>query len=75
MALHRFVPTHFHNVLGTGDPVLEIADGDTVITTTLDAGGRDHGNVLTGRLTRRPGQCGWLSRPPLLRILFSRSGP
>jgi acetamidase/formamidase len=45
MALHRFVPTHFHNVLGTGDPVLQIADGDTVITTTLDAGGRDHANV------------------------------
>jgi amidase len=45
MALHRFVPTHFHNVLGSSDPVLQIADGDTVITTTLDAGGRDHANV------------------------------
>ena len=42
MARHVFVPSRFHNVLGTRDPVLSIADGDTVVTTTLDAGGRDH---------------------------------
>ena len=36
MALHRFVPTHFHNILGSSDPVLQIADGDTVITMVSD---------------------------------------
>jgi amidase len=45
MAQYRFVPTHYHNVLGTRDPVLRIGDGDTVVTTTIDAGGRDHDNI------------------------------
>jgi acetamidase/formamidase len=44
MATHRFDPTTFHNVLGPLDPVLRIADGDTVVTTTLDASGRDWTN-------------------------------
>jgi amidase len=56
MAQHHFVPTHYHNVIGTRDPVMRIADGDTVVTTTIDAGGRDHenteraprGNPMTG---------------------------
>ncbi len=41
MARHRFDPVTFHNVLGTREPVLSIADGDSVVTTTLDAHGRD----------------------------------
>jgi len=45
MSLHRFAPTRFYNVLGTRDPVLRVSDGDTVVTTTLDAGGRDHANI------------------------------
>ena len=42
MAQHRLSPTGYHNVLGVRDPVLRIADGYTVITTTIDAAGRDH---------------------------------
>jgi acetamidase/formamidase len=42
MATHRFTPTHFHNTLGSHPPVLEIDDGDSVITETLDAHGLDH---------------------------------
>jgi acetamidase/formamidase len=53
---HRFTPTHYHRTLGPHDPVLSIAPGDTVITTTLDAGGGDQtgqranpgGNPQTG---------------------------
>jgi acetamidase/formamidase len=41
VATHRFVPTRFHNVIGTAEPALRIADGDRVITTTLDAWGFD----------------------------------
>ena len=36
MTTHRFDPDRFHNSLGTTEPVLAIADGDTVVTTTLD---------------------------------------
>ena len=41
MTTHRFDPDRFHNSLGTTEPVLAIADGDTVVTTTLDAWGID----------------------------------
>ena len=44
MTTHRFEPTHYHITLGTYEPVLRIADGDTVITTTVDAGGKDARN-------------------------------
>src|SRR5437899_8991903 len=45
MATHHFQPTHYHITIGSHEPVLHIADGDTVITTTVDAGGHD----ATGR--------------------------
>jgi amidase len=56
MAIHRFQPTHYYTTIGSHEPVLTIADGDTVITTTVDAGGYDHkdekvtegGNPQTG---------------------------
>ena len=41
MATHHFKPDHYHVAMGTYDPVLRIADGDTVITTTVDARGKD----------------------------------
>jgi amidase len=45
MARHSFEPTVFHNVLATVPPVLRIRDGDSVVTTTLDAHGFDASNV------------------------------
>lgn len=53
---HHFRPTVWHNTFGSHAPVLRIADGDTIVTTTLDARGYDaHGdqpgqrpNPLTG---------------------------
>ena len=48
MSTHRFVPTAFHNVLGTLPPALTVASGDTVITETIDAGGTDKHGVKVG---------------------------
>jgi amidase len=56
MALHRFQPTHYHTAIGTFEPVLRIGDGDTVVTSTVDAFGKDasdtqvtpRGNPQTG---------------------------
>ena len=41
MAVHRFAPTEYHTVLAAHEPALRVADGDTIITTTVDAGGMD----------------------------------
>ena len=43
--MHRFSPSHYFSTLGTHPPVLHVADGDTVETTTLDAGGFDQDRV------------------------------
>jgi len=56
MPIHTFTPTHYFNVLATAPPVLIIAPGDTVRTTTVDAHGFDAnrrqvtppGNPMTG---------------------------
>jgi len=56
MATHHFQPTRYHTAIGSHEPVLSIADGDTVVTTTVDAGGKDEkgkqatpgGNPQTG---------------------------
>lgn len=45
MTIHRHVPDHYHNVLGSLPPVLRIADGDSVVTTTVDAWGQDQDGV------------------------------
>jgi amidase len=41
LAKHVFAPTRFHNVIGTAEPVLAVADGDTIVASTLDAAGFD----------------------------------
>lgn len=41
MATHHFQPTHYHTTIGPHEPVLHIADGDSVVTTTVDAVGHD----------------------------------
>ena len=42
MTTHQFTPDHYFSTLGTHPPVLHVADGDSLQTTTLDAGGFDH---------------------------------
>lgn len=41
MAIHHFDPSIYYTAMGTYPPVLHLADGDTVQTTTVDARGRD----------------------------------
>ena len=41
MAHHKFEPKVYHTTIGPHEPVLRIADGDTVSTTTADARGKD----------------------------------
>ncbi len=56
MPRHEFHPIHYFNTIGSHPPVLRIAPGDTVVTTTVDAGGGDatgeriapRGNPMTG---------------------------
>lgn len=56
MTTYSFKPTHYFNTIGWHEPAYEINPGDRVITTTLDAAGRDHngdevaspGNPQTG---------------------------
>jgi amidase len=56
MATHRFRPTRYHTVIGTAEPVLRVASGDTIIADTIDASGLDaneaqaweRGNPMTG---------------------------
>ena len=48
MTNHRFSPTQYFSTLGAHAPVLTVKDGDTVITSTLDAHGYDHENDLRG---------------------------
>ena len=58
MAINHFHPTHYHTTLGSHEPVLRIADGDTVITSTVDGMGQNArgekvtpaGNPQTGPL-------------------------
>jgi amidase len=54
--LHRFEPAEFHVTIGSHEPVLHVADGDTISTWCVDASGRDRsfervtqgGNPQTG---------------------------
>ncbi len=51
MTIHQFRPDHYHQTLGRHPAVLRIRPGDTVVTTTIDAGGNDmHG----ARVGERP---------------------
>ncbi len=56
MAIHHFEPDHYYRTIGSHEPVLRIAPGDSVVTSTVDAMGRDardeqateRGNPMTG---------------------------
>jgi amidase len=50
MTVHHFQPEHYYNTIGEHQPVLKIADGDTIVTNTVDARGWDHrGESVAGR--------------------------
>jgi amidase len=41
MSTHDFEPTRFHVTIGSHEPVLHVASGDTIRTWTVDAAGND----------------------------------
>lgn len=48
MPIYNFAPQRYHTTMAAHEPVLQIAPGDTVHTTTVDASGRDAtGNLVT----------------------------
>jgi acetamidase/formamidase len=56
MAVHRFQPSRYHNTLGSHEPALRIADGDTVETVTVDAAGFDaHGEQVAAPYNAQTG--------------------
>ncbi|UCF99475.1 MAG: acetamidase/formamidase family protein [Spirochaetaceae bacterium] len=78
MKTHRFQPAEYHLTLGSHVPVLEIEDGDTVLTTTVDNKGRDAsdrqvtspGNPQTGPFYIRGADAG-----DTLAVRFDRITP
>ena len=45
---HNFSPNKYYLSIGSHEPVLKVRSGDTINTTTADAGGRDlHGEVVS----------------------------
>lgn len=42
---HRFRPAEYHTTIGSHPPVLRISDGDSIVTTTVDARGFDHKGI------------------------------
>lgn len=78
MAVHRFEPKVYHTAIGSHEPVLKIRPGDTVITTTVDAGGVDAsgkqvtegGNPQTGPFFVEGAEPG-----DMLSIRFDRMAP
>ena len=52
MAHHQFEPQVYYNAIGWHEPVLQIAPGDSVSTTTVDARGWDiNGEQVAERLS------------------------
>lgn len=45
MTKHRLEATTWHNTLGSHEPVLRVASGDTVVTETIDAVGFDRNGI------------------------------
>jgi amidase len=48
--IHEYKPSRYYLTIGSHEPVLSVADGDTVVTTTIDAwGGDEHGEQAAPR--------------------------
>ena len=78
---HHFTPTTYHNTLGPHEPVLHVNDGDSIVTTTVDSGGRDakreqvaiRGNPQTGPFYVEGAEPGDTLQVDLDRITPNRS--
>jgi amidase len=81
MATHHFQPTNYYTTIGSHEPVLRINAGDSVVTTTVDASGRDAtgtqitpgGNPMTGPFSTEGAEPGDTLVLHLERITPNRS--
>jgi amidase len=81
MATHRFSPQVFHSTLGAHAPVLRVADGDVVVTETLDAHGIDKAmakrggdtNPMTGPFYVMGAEPGDVLAVEIIRIAMNRT--
>ena len=81
MTTHKFQPTTYFHTIGTHEPVMEISDGDTVITETLDAHGFDKAlklcgsdtNPMTGPFLVRGAEPGDVMAVKIARIGMNRA--
>lgn len=80
MTTHTFTPTRYYTTMCTTEPALVIADGDTVVTTCVDAGGYDAhkaritppGNPMTGPFFVQGAEPGDTLAVDLVRITPNR---
>ncbi len=78
---HTFQPTQYYRCIGPYEPVLRVADGDTIVTTTVDARGFDHrreqvtprGNPQTGPFYMEEAEPGDMLHVVLESIVPNRS--
>ena len=78
MTVHRFAPKRYYTTLGSHEPALTIASGDSVITTTVDARGRDAtGEQITERGNPQTGPffVEGAERGDTLMVRFDRLAP
>ncbi len=45
---HNFSPRKYYATIGSHEPALTVASGDTIVTTTIDAGGWDANSEYIG---------------------------
>ena len=64
--IHRFTPSKYYHTYGPNPPVLKITSGDTVIATTVDAGGFDcEGKQITPEMRQSSPDTVYSSSNPL----------
>jgi amidase len=75
MTVHKFNPTAWHNAHGVVAPSFHCADGDTIITDTLDAAGCDKDGVVRASPPNPTnGQFSLMAQSPGTRSAWRSSG-
>ena len=78
VARHEFEPAVFLSTIGSHPPVLRIEPGDTVVTSTVDAAGRDaHGSLVAtpGNPQTGPFFIGGAQPGDMLEVHFDKIWP
>jgi amidase len=64
--LHRFQPSIYYHTYGPNPPALKIKPGDTIVATTVDAGGYDqNGDQITPEMRQKSTETNYSSSNPL----------